>query len=224
MEITLKALLEAGCHFGHQTSRFHPRMRPFVYGQRQGVYIIDLVKTRQGLLRAMEFVKKLSREKKELLFVGTKRQGRGIIKEAAQHAGCSYASNRWIGGTLTNWEVVRKNLEQMTELEKKLSEEKWTKKEKILMKRRLTKLEQFYGGIRQMKALPAAVFIVDIKKHQGVVAEALRVGVKIVAITDTNSNPSEIDYLIPANDDAVGSIKFIVDKIAEAVIEGRKTR
>lgn len=224
-EISLKELLEAGCHFGHQVPRWNPRASPFIYTARDNVHIIDLAKTKEGLEQAAEFVKTLAAEGKTIIFVGTKRQARGIVEEEAKRAGAFYLVVRWLGGLLTNWEQIKKNLERLVKMraEKKAGGwQEFTKKEQQLKEKELAKLEKLYGGIADLAELPQALFLVDIRKEEAAVKEAIKTGVTTVAIVDTNANPDLIDYPIPANDDAVGSIRLIVSYIAQAFEEGRK--
>lgn len=226
VEITLQQLLEAGCHFGHQSRRWHPKMSPFLYGAKDGVHIFDLAKTKEKLDQAINFVHQLAAEGKVIVFVGCKRQAGAVIKEEAKKAGMPYVSNRWIGGTMTNWEQIKKRLNKLkTDKEKVASgeyAEKYTKKENLLIARSITKLEKFLGGLSEMKAIPDALLVVDIKAEEVAVAEANRLEIPVVAIVDSNSNPDTVSYPIPANDDAVGSIKFLVGALAEAIKQGRE--
>lgn len=231
--ITLEELLEAGCHFGHQIMRQNPKARDFIFEARDNIHIIDLEKTKKGLEEAADYVKKLAQNSGTLLILGTKRQAEGILKEeiervkSAEVDGLFWITKRWIGGTLTNFPEVSKNFRRLKELGLKVKDEteraKYTKKEIGLWDKERQKLEGFYGGISDMKKLPDAVFIIDTHLEDLAVRETLRMRVKTVGITDTNSDPSLIDYPIPANDDAVGSIKLIVDYIIDAWIEGRKS-
>ena len=224
-EVNLQDLLEAGCHFGHQSTRLHPKARSFIFTKRDKVHIIDLAKTKEGLEKAAEFVKELGKKGAEVLFVATKRQAKGIVAEMAQKAGAPYFTRRFIGGFLTNFEEVKKNIEKLnktTKEEKKGEWKKFTKHEQAKLKRELAKLEILYGGVRMVEKTPEALFIVDIKKEAGVLREARRKGVLVTAIVDTNADPMLVDYPIPANDDAAGSIKYITEYIGEAYKEGKK--
>lgn len=226
-KITLKELLEAGCHFGHQTRRWNPKMKLYLYDVRDRVHIFDLVKTKEGLEEAMKAGRKAAAEGKRIVFVGTKRQAQAIIEEEAKKAGVPYVSERWIGGTITNWEQIKKSIERlikMTETRKKGEYKKYTKKEQLLLNREIARLEKFYGGLVGLEKAPEILFIVDVKKEEVAVKEARKKEVPVIAIVDSNSDPDGADWVIPANDDAVGSIKFITEKIAEAVKEGRKIR
>ena len=225
IEISLKDLLEAGCHFGHQSRRWHPKMQPYLYGAREGVHIFDLVKTKEGLETAAVFAQALTANGGKIVFVGSKRQAREIIKEEAKKAGMPYVAERWLGGIITNWEQVKKSVDKLKDLKvKKESGElkKYTKKENLLIDREIIKLERFFGGLVDLTQVPEAVFIVDIKKEAAAVQEAKIKEIPIIAIVDSNCDPALINYAIPANDDAVGSIKFIVEKIAEAAKEGKE--
>ncbi|TSC53887.1 MAG: small subunit ribosomal protein S2 [Microgenomates group bacterium LiPW_16] len=224
-EISLKELLEAGCHFGHQVPRWNPRARSFIYTARDGVHIIDLAKTKEGLEAAAAFVKELAKSGGTIIFVGTKRQARGIVYQEARKSGAFYLVTRWLGGLLTNWEQIKKNLEKLDKLRREKKGETWekfTKKEQQILEKELNKLEKLYGGIADLADLPQALFLVDIRKEEAAVREAIKTGVKTLGIVDTNANPDLIDYPIPANDDAIGSIKLIVSYIAQAFEEGKK--
>ncbi len=224
-EITLKALLEAGCHFGHQARRWNPKMRPYLYDVRDGIHIFDLVKTKEGLEKAIEAVRKMAAEGKRIVFVGTKRQARAIVEEEAKKAGVPWISERWVGGTLTNWEQIKKNIDklaEMTEKRKKGEYKKYTKKEQLLLDKEIARLQKFYGGLAGLEKAPEVLFVVDVKKEDVAVREAKKKEVPVIALVDSDSNPDWADWVIPANDDAVGSIKFIVEKIGEAVREGKE--
>jgi small subunit ribosomal protein S2 len=223
-EITLKALLEAGCHFGHQTRRWNPKMKPYLYDQRDGVHIFDLVRTKECLVAACEFVKKVAQEGKRIVFVGTKRQARAVIEGVAEKIGVPYVNERWIGGTLTNWEQIKKNLDKLAEMKKakeKGEYKKYTKKEQILLDKEISRLERFYGGLVGLEEVPEVLFVVDVKKEATAAKEAKKKGVTVIGLVDSDSDPDLADWVIPANDDAVGSIKFITEKIGEAVAEGK---
>jgi len=227
-DVTLKQLLEAGCHFGHKAERWHPKADQFIYQRREGIHIIDLAKTKQGLKKAAEFIKDLAKQGKTVLFVGTKKQAAAIIKEESLRAGTAFISKRWIGGFLTNWEQVHKNLEKIRNLKNEQEKDIWKKypkHERVKLGRYLGRLEMFYGGVLSLMDLPDAVFVIDIKREDIAVKEARKQGIPIVAMVDTNSDPTAIEYVIPANDDAVGSIKFIVIDIKRediAIKEARK--
>jgi small subunit ribosomal protein S2 len=222
-EVDLKELLEAGCHFGHQARRWNPKMQPYIYTKRQGVHIFDLEITARKLAEAMEFVRDLTAEGKTVIFVGTKRQASSIIEAEAKKCNSPYASTRWLGGTMTNWDQIKKSIDKLNDLEiKKEAGElkKYTKKENVLIDREIAKLHKFLGGLRKLKKIPDAVFIVDVKKEHAVVKEAKLMGVKVIGILDTNADDDGIDFIIPANDDAVSSIKYLVSKISQAITDG----
>jgi small subunit ribosomal protein S2 len=224
-DITLQALLEAGCHFGHKSERWHPKAAKFIYTEKDGIHIIDLAKTKDGLTAACEFVRGLASEGKEVLFVGTKRQAQGVVTGEATTAGAPFLTERWIGGFLTNWDTIHKNIEKinrMTNEQVSGGWKKFPKHEQTKMSRYLTRIKVYYGGVLTLDEPPAALFIVDVKKEIAAVREGIRRGTPIVAIVDTNSDPTGIDHVIPANDDAVGSISFITHAIAVSYKEGKE--
>lgn len=223
-DITLSQLLEAGCHFGHQVSRWNPKAREFIYAERDGVHVIDLVKTKNGLEEAAKFLINTAATGGAIIFVGTKRQAKGIVEEEAKRAEVFYVTTRWIGGLITNWEEVKKNLDKIKNLEEKIKnvEDIYTKAEVGKFQREVNKLLTFYGGVRNLTDVPKAVVVVDIRKEDNCVREATIRGVAVVGLVDTNSDPTTIDYPIPANDDATGSIKLLVSFLADAVLEGKK--
>ncbi len=231
-EITLEELLEAGCHFGHQVNRSNPKAHEFIFEARNNVHIINLEATRDGLLTALDFVKKLASENGSMVVVGTKRQIREIIKEEVEKVRKEGASNihfvttRWIGGVLTNFHEVSKNFKRLNEIEEILSEKDsgYTKREKLLMEREREKLLDLYEGIRDMKSIPDALFIVDTHHEATAVSEARRLNVTTVGVVDTNADPGDVDYAIPSNDDAVGAVKLLVSVAMEAWAEGQKKK
>ncbi len=223
--ITMKQLLEAGVHFGHQTRRWNPKMKPFIFTERNGIYIIDLQKTVKKMDTAYRFVKELAESGDSILFVGTKKQAQESVKEEAERCGMFYINQRWLGGTLTNFETIRKRINRLHDLEK--MEEDGTfdvlpKKEVIELHSEMERLEKFLGGIKKMKKLPAAIFVIDPRKERIAIAEARILDIPIVSIVDTNCDPDEADYLIPGNDDAIRAVKLITSKIADAVLEGKQ--
>ena len=223
-EITLQALLEAGCHFGHKAERWHPKAARFIYTKKDGIHIIDLTKTKTGLEAAAAFVKDLAIQGKEVIFVGTKRQASGVVKQETSAVGAPYFVERWIGGFLTNWDQVKKNIDKILKMEGDRSSGAWKKfpkHEQVKMGRYLDRIKIYYGGVLTIKAIPQALVIVDVKKEESAVREGKRVGVPVVGIVDTNSDPTPIDYVIPANDDAVGSIQYIIHYLAQAYTEGK---
>ncbi len=219
---TMKDLLEAGSHFGHQSRRWNPKMAPFIFGEKAGVHIIDLEKTEEALVKAAEFVKDAVSEGGEIIFLATKRQAQEIVKSEAERSGAMFLAERWLGGLLTNFDSVRRTLEKIPELEGQIGDNsKFTKKEQLLKKRELSKLLRFVGGVRKMEKLPQVLFVVDAKKEVNAIREAQKNGVTTVALVDTNGDPTSVDYPIPANDDAIKSITLIVKTIADAVFEGK---
>jgi len=225
IKIGLKDLLDAGCHFGHQAQRWNPKMAPFLYGVRDGVHIFDLAKTKEGLEKAAEFVKDTVAKGGKIIFVGTKRQAQAIVKEEAQKAKMPFITERWLGGIITNWDNIKKSIDKLKDLktQKEAGElKKYTKKENILIDSEIARLERFFGGLVDLKELPAAIFIIDVKKEQAALREAAKKNIPVIAIVDSNSDPDMVDWVIPANDDAVGSIKLIVSLIAEAVKKGQQ--
>jgi small subunit ribosomal protein S2 len=222
--ISMKALLEAGVHFGHQTRRWNPKMKPFIFQERNGIYIIDLSKTVLMLREVYAAVKQMARDNKVILFVGTKKQAQDVVKEEAERAGTYFVNERWLGGTLTNFSTIQKRIARLRELEGMKAQGSFDllpKKEVSRLTDELDKLERFLGGIKDMHRLPDAVFIVDPKKERIAVLEARKLKIPIIAVIDTNCDPDEIDYPIPGNDDAIRAVKLMVSKIADAIIEGR---
>lgn len=227
VSIDLKDLLEAGAHFGHQSSRWNPKMKPYLYTVRDGVHVFDLAKTKEGLEKAMAFAGEVAAKGGQIIFAGCKRQAQGIIREVAEKAGMPWVTERWLGGTITNWKEIKKQLDRLAEMkEKRASGEfkKYTKKEQILLDREIAKLEKFFGGLAGLKDLPAAIFVVDVKKEHTAVREANQEEIPVIGIVDSNADPDKIDYVIPSNDDAVGAIELIVKAIGEAVAAGRQQK
>ena len=223
--ISMKQLLEAGVHFGHQTRRWNPKMAEYIFAERNGIYIIDLQKTVKYLETAYKFVRDLSMEGKSILFVGTKKQAQDSVKEEAIRCEMPFVNARWLGGMMTNFTTIKlriRRLNQLRKMEEDGTFELLPKKEVIKLKLEIEKLEKFLGGIQDMKELPGALFIVDPRKERIAVAEAKKLGIPIVAIVDTNCDPDEIDYVIPGNDDAIRAVKLIASAMASAVIEGRQ--
>ncbi len=222
--ITMKQLLEAGVHFGHQTKRWNPKMKPYIFGARNGIYIIDLQKT-VGLARgALRFVSDAVAKGGSVLFVGTKKQAQDAVREEASRSGMFFVTNRWLGGTLTNFKTVKQGIERLKTIDKMKADgtyERLPKKEVASLEREREKLERNLGGIKEMSRLPSAVFVIDTKKEHIAVHEAGRLGIPVVAVVDTNCDPEGIEYVIPGNDDAIRSIRLFTGKIAEACIEGR---
>jgi len=227
MNVTIKDLLEAGVHFGHQTKRWNPKMKKFIFTARSGIYIIDLQKTLQCLEIACQKVKEMVAEGQSLLFVGTKKQAQGVVKEEALRCGAFYVTERWLGGMLTNFQTIRRNVKRLKDLERMKEDgtfDKLTKKEVLKLEKERTKLEKVLGGIKEMNRLPGLLFVVDAKKERIAVAEGSKLGIPIVAIIDTNSDPDPISFPVAANDDAIKSIRVITHQIAEAALEAQKLK
>jgi small subunit ribosomal protein S2 len=223
--ISMKQLLEAGVHFGHQTRRWNPKMDKYIFTERNGIYIIDLQKTVKKVDEAYNFVKSVSAENGTILFVGTKKQAQDSVAEEAARCGMFYINQRWLGGTLTNFQTIQKRIDRLKELERWAEDgtfEVLPKKEVIILNKEKDRLEKFLGGIKNMRGLPSALFIIDPRKERIAVAEARKLGIPIVGIVDTNCDPDEIDYVIPGNDDAIRAVKLLTAKIADAVIEAHQ--
>jgi small subunit ribosomal protein S2 len=222
--VSMKALLEAGVHFGHQTHRWDPRMKQFIFTERNGIHIIDLEQTVPLLAEAMDFVRRVSSRGESVLFVGTKKQAQESVEQEATRAGSPYVTNRWLGGTLTNFQTMEGRIDHLVRLEDRRDRGELSiliKKEAGKLMEEIEKMNRYFGGIKNMRRLPGALFIIDPPMERIAVTEAVRMGIPIVAMCDTNSNPDEIDYPIPANDDAIRAVRLITSKIADAVIEGR---
>ncbi len=223
--VSMKQLLEAGVHFGHQTRRWNPKMAPYIFTERNGIYIIDLQKTVRKLEEAYMFVRDLSAEGKEVLFVGTKKQAQDSIREEATRAGAHYVNARWLGGMLTNFRTIRGRIARLNQLKTMETDGTFDllpKKEVAKLTHEIEKLEKFLGGIKEMKSLPGALFIVDPRKEKIAVSEAKKLGIPVVAIVDTNCDPDDVNYVIPGNDDAIRAVKLIASCMADAIIEGHQ--
>ena len=223
--VSMKQLLEAGVHFGHQTRRWNPKMAPYIFTERNGIYIIDLQKTVKKLEEAYMFIRDVSADGKEVLFVGTKKQAADSIREEAERAGAHYVNARWLGGMLTNFKTIRRRidrLEQLRRMEEDGTFDLLPKKEVVKLKLQIERLEKFLGGIKNMKRAPGALFVVDPRKEHIAVVEAKKLGIPVVAIVDTNCDPDEVDYVIPGNDDAIRAVKLIASTMANAILEGRQ--
>ncbi len=222
VDVTMKELLEAGVHFGHQTRRWNPKMKPYIFGKRNGIYIIDLQKTLKLFHEAAEFVQDLAAAGKRILFVGTKRQAQEAITEEAGRSGEFYVTNRWLGGTLTNFVTIRTSIERLKDAEARLGDENspLTKKERLRLEREREKMAKNLEGIRDMEELPDALFVVDPKKEYIAVSEANKLGIPVIAIVDTNCDPELVDYIIPGNDDAIRAIRLFSSRIADAYLSG----
>lgn len=225
--ITMKELLEAGVHFGHQTKRWNPKMKPYIFGARNGIYIIDLQKTVRLFKNAYNFVRETAQAGETVLFVGTKKQAQDSIAEEAQRCNMFYVNQRWLGGMLTNFATVRQSIDRLKRLDAMFADgtiEGYTKKEILSLEKQRQKLEKSLGGIKGMSRLPGAIFVVDPKNEAIAVSEAKKLGIPVVSVVDTNCDPDPIDYIIPGNDDAIRAIRLLSSKIADAVIEGAQAR
>lgn len=223
--VAMKQLLEAGVHFGHQTRRWDPKMAEYIFQARNGIHIIDLQKTSKKIDEAYAFMKAQAEEGKTVLFVGTKKQAQDCMKEAAERSGMFYINQRWLGGMLTNFGTIRKRVERLNELERMQEDgtfEVLPKKEVILLKKEMEKLQKNLGGIKEMKEIPGVMFIVDPKKERIAILEARKLNIPVVGLVDTNCNPEDVDYAIPGNDDAIRAVKLIADVMANAIVEGRQ--
>ncbi|MBL8617507.1 MAG: 30S ribosomal protein S2 [Deltaproteobacteria bacterium] len=221
--VSLRDLLESGVHFGHQTRLWNPRMKPYIYGERNGVHIINLQKTAQGLLNASRFISQSVSQGGSVLFVGTKRAAQEVVQEQAERCGQYYVNNRWLGGTLTNFTTVKKSIERLVALEKARDEGRFeliTKKEALDLTRKIEKMDRSLGGIKHMKALPTVIFVIDPKREHIAIREATKLGIPVVGLCDTNCDPQGIKHVIPGNDDAIKSIRLFTTAIADAVTEG----
>ena len=225
--VSMKALLESGVHFGHRTNKWNPKMRPYIFTERNGIHIIDLQQTVKLLDDAFNKVRDTVAAGGSILFVGTKRQAQETIQDEAERCGMPYVNQRWLGGTLTNWVTIQQRIVELTRLEKMFETgeiNQLTKKEGLLIQREITRLQTRLSGVRNMKSLPDLLFIIDIEREDTAVREANSKGIPVIALVDTNCNPSDIDYVIPSNDDAIRAIKLLVGRMADAVIEGKMMR
>ncbi|WP_433770205.1 30S ribosomal protein S2 [Bacillus wiedmannii] len=223
--ISMKQLLEAGVHFGHQTRRWNPKMKRYIFTERNGIYIIDLQKTVKKVEEAYRTMRDIASEGGDILFVGTKKQAQEAIKEEATRAGMYFVNQRWLGGTLTNFQTIQKRIKRLKDIERMQEDgtfEVLPKKEVVQLKKELERLEKFLGGIKDMKGLPSALFVVDPRKERIAVAEARKLHIPIIGIVDTNCDPDEIDHVIPANDDAIRAVKLLTSKMADAILEAKQ--
>ncbi|MHB8707313.1 MAG: 30S ribosomal protein S2 [Desulfuromonadales bacterium] len=226
-QITMKQLLEAGVHFGHQTRRWNPKMKPYIFGARNGIYIIDLQKTVRYFRTAYNFLRETAQNGEKVLFVGTKKQAQEAIVEEAARAGQFYVNNRWLGGMLTNFSTIKRSIDRLKKIEVMAQDGTYdllTKKEVLQLEREKAKLERSLGGIKGMNRLPGAIFVIDPKKENIAVKEARKLGIPVVAVVDTNCDPEEIDYIIPGNDDAIRAIRLFAQKMADACVDGAAAR
>jgi len=224
MSVSMRQMLEAGVHFGHQTRFWNPKMEPFIFGHRNKIHIINLEKTVPMFTEAENYVRKLAAKKGTILFVATKRQAREIIQEEAARADCPYVNHRWLGGMLTNFKTVQASITRLRELEQMTADgaaEKISKKDALMMKRELEKLNRSLGGIKDMNGLPDALFVIDVGYQKGAIVEAQKLGIPVIGVVDTNNSPTGVDYVIPGNDDSTQAIRLYARAIADAVLEGR---
>src|SRR5687767_12494202 len=224
MPVTMREMLEAGVHFGHQTRYWNPRMAPFIFGHRNKIHIVNLEKTMAMYQEALKFVRQLSTNKGTVLFVGTKRQAREIVKEEAQRCGSPYVDYRWLGGMLTNYKTVKQSIKRLKDMEAMIQDgsiEKLSKKEALQYQREIAKLERSLGGIKDMNGLPDAMFVIDVGYQKGAVSEANKLGIPVIGVVDTNHSPESIDYVIPGNDDSSRAIRLYARGVADAILEGR---
>lgn len=223
--VSMKQLLEAGVHFGHQTRRWNPKMAPYIFTERNGIYIIDLQQTIQRIDDAYDFIRKVAADGEPILFVGTKKQAQAAIKDEALRSGMYFVNERWLGGMLTNYKTISKRIARLAEIREMEADgtiDKYAKKEALKIRQEADKLEKFLGGIKDMKGMPGAMFVVDPKKEKIAVKEARTLGIPVVGIVDTNCDPDDVDYIIPANDDAIRAVKLITSAMADAVIEAKQ--
>ena len=223
--ISMKQLLEAGVHFGHQTRRWNPKMKTYIFTERNGIYIIDLQKTVKKVEEAYNFVREVAMSGEKILFVGTKKQAQEAMKEEALRSNMFYINERWLGGMLTNFQTIQKRIDRLRELEKMEADGTFDvlpKKEVLALRHQMDRLDKFLGGIKDMKGLPGAIFVVDPRKERIAILEARKLGIPVVAIIDTNCDPDEVDYPIPGNDDAIRAVKLIAAKMCDAILEGRQ--
>src|SRR5437868_1551494 len=224
MSVTMRQMLEAGVHFGHQTRYWNPKMADYIFGQRNKIHIVNLEKTMAMYQEAVKYVRQLAANRGTILFVGTKRQAREIVKEEAQRAGAPYVDHRWLGGMLTNYKTVKASIKRLKDMEAMAEDgtlDKMAKKEALNYQREIVKLERSLGGIKDMNGLPDALFVIDVGYHKGAIAEAQKLGIPIIAVVDTNHNPEGVDYVIPGNDDSSRAIRLYARGVADAVLEGR---
>jgi len=227
VKIKLEELLEVGAHFGHQTKRWNPKMEEYLYGSENGVHIFDLTKTKAALEEVLEFLKTSVKDGKTILLVGTKKQIKEKIKAIAEKAGIAYVNERWLGGTISNFDQMRKSLKKLAEMKEKMASggySEFTKKERLLIEREITRLERFFGGLTRLEKAPDVLFIVDTKKEISAVREASRKGVTVIGLVDSNSDPDMVDYVIPMNDDAAKAVEYVLDKVGEVIGDAKSKR
>lgn len=225
IKVDPKKLIEAGAHFGHQTKRWNPKMEKYLYGSDSGVHIFDLIKTQKALEEVLELLSTSSKEGKSVLILGTKKQIKSMVAESAIKAGCYYVNERWLGGTLSNFGQIKKSLDKMSDMKQKKATNyysQFTKRERGLIDIEITRLERFFGGLNGLNTIPDVIFIIDIKKEKGAALEAKRMGVTTIGIVDSNSDPDLVDYAIPMNDDATKALEYVLELVAQALLEGKK--
>ncbi len=225
VKVDVKKLLETGAHFGHQARRWNPKMAPYIYGEQDGVHVFDLIKTKKALDEALQILTDSVKKGKTILIVGTKKQAKDKVREIAQATGCFFVNERWLGGTFTNFDQIRKSCKKLTDMKKKMEAgeyKEFTKKERLLLEREIARLERFFGGVEGMEKLPEMLVVVDTKKGTGAVKEAKAKNLEIVGIVDSNSDPTLIDYPIPMNDDATRALEYVLGLIRDAILEGKK--
>lgn len=224
VKVSAEELLERGAHFGHQAKRWNPKMGPYLYGVQEGVHVFDLIKTKEALEKALEVLKEAAKDGKIILFLGCKKQAKEKIKEVAEAAGCPYVNERWLGGTISNFEQIKKSLTKLAEMKAKMAAGEYaafTKKERLLIEREIARLERFFGGIADLVKVPDILVVVDTHKEAGAVREAISKEVEVIGIVDSNADPNLIDYPIPMNDDATKAIEYVLDLIKEAILDGK---
>jgi small subunit ribosomal protein S2 len=224
VKVSLKELIQAGAHFGHQSSRWNPKMAPFLHGVKNGVHVFDLIKTKQSLDEALSVLKKTIKNGQKVLIVGTKKQAKGKVEEVAKMAGVYFVTERWLGGTLTNFDQIRKSVFKLSDMKKKKEEgeyKSFTKKERLLLDREIERLERFFGGIADIESTPDSIVIIDVKREKAAVREAAMMSIPVIAIVDSNCDPTGIDYPIPMNDDATKAIEYVLGLMGKAIMEGR---
>jgi len=225
VKVSLDELVKTGAHFGHQSRRWNPKMKPFLYGIKDGVHVFDLAKTSELLTEALEFIKNASKEGKNILVLGTKKQARDKVAEISKEAGCYYVNERWLGGTFTNFDQIKKSTTKLADMKKKMAEgnyKSYTKKERLLLEREIARLERFFGGIADITEVPEVLVVIDTRRELGAIKEAMIAGVDTVAIVDSNCDPTIVDYPVPMNDDATKAIAYVLGLIRDAIIEGKK--
>ena len=227
IQVSLKTLIESGAHFGHQVRRWNPKIKPYIYGMQEGIHIFDLIKTKELLVETLDFLKNSAKEGKTIIFVGTKKQARDKIKEVAQVTGQYWVNERWLGGTLTNFEQIRRSLKKLNDMKTKRNAgdfKSFTKKERTEIDREIERLDRFFGGLNGLEKIPDILIVVDIKKEEVAIREALKLEVETVALVDSNTDPTSVDYVIPMNDDAARAIIYVLDLMGKAILEGKKKR